>query len=103
MNNSNPVKVAEFAVSRGFYRDPAFNWWVSYTIRRRDLVIAGVNSRVKRVTHKYGVELPYIVQEAYALDDNNGNTLWRDSLNSEMDNLKVAFDILPKVKSPPPG
>ena len=43
------------------------------------------------------------MQEAYALDEKNGNTLWCDALNMEMENLKVAFDILHEEKSPPPG
>ena len=62
-------------------REPAFSWWVLYTLRQRDCIIYGVNSHVKRFTHKYGFELPRTVQEAYALDENNGNTFWRDALN----------------------
>ena len=73
MNNSNPVEVSEFAVARGVDHEPAFRWWVPYTLRCRDRIISGVNYRVKRVTHKYGVELPCTVQEAYALDEKNGN------------------------------
>ena len=95
MKNSKPVDVADFSVSRGFYRDPAFSWWFPYNLRRRDRIIVGVNSHVKRVTHKYGVELPRTVQEAYAFDENNGNTFWHDALNMEMDNLEVSFWYLP--------
>ena len=58
---------------------------------------------MKRVTHKYRVDLPRTVQEAYALDEKNGNTFWCDALNREMENLKVSFDILPEGKSPTPG
>ena len=103
MNNSKPVDVAEYTVARGVDREPAFIWWVPYTLRCCERIIAGVNSRVKCVTHKYGVELSCTVQEAHALDEENGNTFWRDALNREMENLKVAFDIIPEGKSPPPG
>ena len=103
MKNSKPVEIADFEVARVVDCDPAFSWWVPYTIRCRDRIRSGVNSRVKRVTHKYGVELPRTVQEAYALDEKNGNNFWRDALNREMDNLKVDFDILPEGRSPPPG
>ena len=57
LKNSNPIEVAEFAVAQGIDKEPAFTWWVPYTLRRRDRIIAGVNSRVKRTTHKYGIEI----------------------------------------------
>ena len=103
MKEYNPVEVAEFACARNIENEPAFAWWVPFTIRRRDRIIATVNSRVKRVSHKYGVEVPRTVKEAYLIDELNGNTLWRDAINKEMNNLKVAFDILPEGKRPPPG
>ena len=53
--------------------------------------------------YKYGVENPRPVKEAYALDEKNGNTLWRDAINREMENLKVAFDILDDSESMTPG
>ena len=102
MNNSKPVGVAEFSVVRVIDRDPAFSWWVPYNLRCCDRIIDGVNSYVKRVTHKYGVDLPCTVQEAYALDEKNGNTLWHDALNREMENLMVDFDICPEGNSHPP-
>ena len=103
MKQSNPVEVAEYAAARKIEREPAFAWWVPYTLRRRDRIIAGVNARVRSTTHKYGVELPRTVEEALKLDKLNGNTCWRDAINKEMENLKVAFDILPENAKPPPG
>ena len=57
-------------------------------------MIAGVNKRISRTTHKHGVELPTSVAHAKKLDEKNGNTLWMDAINREMENLRVAFDIL---------
>ena len=91
----NPVEVAEFAISRNIDSEPAFIWWVPYTLRRRDRIIAAANARVRRVSHKYGIQIPNSVLEAYKIDERNGNTFWRDAINKEMENLKVAFDILP--------
>ena len=59
LKKSNPIEVAEFAVAKGIADEPAFNWWVPYTLRKRDIIISGVNARVKKVTHKYGVEVNY--------------------------------------------
>ena len=55
------------------------------------------------MSHKYGIEIPSNINEAYALDDKNNNTFWRDAIHKEMENLKVAFDILPHGKNVPPG
>ena len=103
LKESNPLEIADYSKSRGIDNEPAFHWWVPYTLRRRDRIIASVNSRVKRISHKYGVELPRTVAEALKLDDDNKNSLWRDAIDKEMGNLKVAFDILENDKSPPPG
>ena len=44
LKNSNPIEVFEFIVARGINKEPDFNWWVPYTLRRRDRIIVGVNS-----------------------------------------------------------
>jgi len=103
MKESIPIEVAKFAIAKGIANESAFCWWVPYTLRKRDAIISAVKARVKRVTHKYGVEIPRTVEEAYKLDEKNGNTLWRDAINKEMANLKVTFDILDNSESLPPG
>ena len=69
-------------------------WWVPYFLRHRDCIIAAVNSRVARISHKYGAEIPQTVAKAMRLDKKNRNMLWQDAINKEMENLKVAFDII---------
>ena len=103
MKESNPVEVAEFSVARGINEEPAFAWWVPFTLRSRDRIIASVAAGVRQVTHKYGVEIPRSIKESFALDAKNGNTFWRDALKKEMTNLKVAFDILEKNQELPEG
>ena len=103
LKESNPVEVAEFAVSRNIDKEPAFIWWVPYTLRRRDRIIASVRARVRKFTHKYGIEIPRTVEDAHRIDEKNGNHFWRDAIIKEMENLKVAFDILPDGKEQPPG
>ena len=78
-----------------------FVWWVPFNLRKIDIIIAAVNTRTKMVPHKYGVQLPSKVQEEFDIGKANGNTLWHDALNKDMDHLKVAFDIMPDGKSPP--
>ena len=103
LKESNPVEIAEFAVSRGIDDEPAFDWWVPYTLRKRDRIVASVNTRIKKIMHKYGCEVPSSIKQAYAIDRKNGNNLWKHAIDKEMNNLKVAFDILPQGKRAPVG
>ena len=103
MKESNPVDVAEFAKAVGIDDEPFFQWWVPYTLRKRDRIVSAVNARVKRVTHKYGVEIPRTITEALAIDEKQKDTYWRDTIDKEMGNLKVAFDILEPDQNLPPG
>ena len=41
------------------------------------------------------------MKQALVLDTKNGNTLWGDSAAKELDNVKVAFEILPDATNAP--
>ena len=103
MKESHPVETAEFAMARGIHKEPAFAWWVPYTLRKRTAILAAVKKRIRKTTHKYGIEVPKDVRHAFELDRQNGNTLWRDALQKEMVNVGVAFEILDEGKEAPKG
>ena len=76
---------------------------MNYTLRKRDRIIAAVNLRVAKITHKYGIAVPRTVAEALKLDEINGNNFWNDAIQKEMDNVKIAFDILSDDQELPSG
>jgi hypothetical protein len=45
LKESNPVEVAEYAVSAKLVSEPAFAWWGPFTLTRRDRIIAKIDSR----------------------------------------------------------
>ena len=94
VKDSFPVQLAEFAVAKGIDDEPVFAWWVPHTIKKRSRIISAIKSRMLKKTHKYGIELPRSVEEAYKLDEINKNRFWRDAINKEIKNVMVAFDIL---------
>jgi hypothetical protein len=94
VKESNPIEVADYSVARGIEVDPAFAWWVDYTLKKRDRIISAVKKRVIKKSHKFGIRVPTNVDEAHALDKTNGNTLWTDAIAKEMKNVRVAFHIL---------
>jgi Reverse transcriptase (RNA-dependent DNA polymerase) len=103
LKESNPVEVAEYAIAHGLVEEPAFRWWVPYTLKKRDAIISAVNKRYAKRTHKYGIRVPKSVEEAFAIDKDNGDNRWAESIQKEMNNVRVAFNILEEGKEVPPG
>ena len=94
LKESNPVDVAEYATATGLQDEPAFAWWVPFTLKKRDRIVSGLNTRVRRKGRKFGIKIPTSVKEARDFDEENGNSLWMDALNKEMFEVGVAFKIL---------
>jgi hypothetical protein len=103
MKESHPVETAEFARARGIDDEVAFAYWVPYTLRKRDVIISAMKSRLKRTSHKYGIEVPTSVKHSVELDDANGNHLWRDALSKEMHNVGIAFSVQDEGQQAPVG
>ena len=103
MKEAHLVEMAEYARARGISNEPAFAWWVPYTLWKREVILAAVKNRIRRTMHKYGVEIPRDVEHAHEIDARNGNTLWRDALKKEMYNVRVAFEILDEGVHAPHG
>ena len=103
LKESNPVEVAEYVVAHKLDDEAAFEWWVPFTLRKRDMVVSAVNSRCRRKSHKYGIEIPTSIDDAKRIDGENKNTFWTDALRKEMGNVGIAFEIQPQGARPPPG
>ena len=94
LKESLPLETAKFAVTRGIDDEPAFKWWVPYTLRRRDRITYDLNKRISRTIHTHDVELQTLVTRDKKPEKKNGNTLWMDAIIREIENLNIAFDIL---------
>ena len=103
LKECNPVEVALYAKARGIEKEPAFAWWVPYTLRKRDVIVSAVKARARKTTHKYGIELPTNIGHAYEIDRKNGNDKWAKAVKKEMFNVGIAFKILDPPARPPPG
>lgn len=53
-------------------------------MKKRDRIIAAVNTHVRHNTHKYGLKVPTSVAHALEIDKKNGNTYWADAIAKEM-------------------
>lgn len=94
LKESYPIEVAEYAVAHEIDTRPAFIWWVKHFLNQRKRIVAAVNKRYHKITHKFGIEIPTTVKRAYEIDDENGNTLWRDAIEAEMKEVRIAFRVV---------
>ena len=70
----HPVETSEYAVDQEIYNEPEFNWWVKAVLKKRSRIISlakNRNARYVKKTHKFVIEVPKLVAQAYALDENN--------------------------------
>ena len=66
------MELAEYAVANEIDDEPAFKWWVKETLKRQDQIIGKVQSKYWRTSHKFGIELPKTVKDAYRIDRETG-------------------------------
>jgi len=100
LKESYPIQVAEYAVANKLAEEPAFAWWISDVLRKRDRIISKVKSRYWKRTHKYGIRLPKLVQEALKLDGETGTDFWHKAIEKEMTNIMPAFEFPEDEKVP---
>ena len=67
LKESHPVETAEFAKLRGIDDESAFGWWVPHTLKKRNALISAMKVRLRKTTHKYGIEIPTSVDHAMEL------------------------------------
>eukprot|EP00536_Pseudo-nitzschia_multiseries_P018501 jgi/Psemu1/55916/gm1.55916_g len=73
VKESFPVQLAEYAVNNKLEKLPAFRWWVHKILQRKERILkAAKSAKYWLKSHKYGVELPYLITQAIANDKKTG-------------------------------
>ena len=85
--------------SRNSGCEPAFVWWLPYTLRKQEETLSAVKSRIRKATHTHGIDIPTSLEHAYAIDTQNGDSFWKNTIDKEMHNVGVVFEILPDGKT----
>lgn len=89
---SFPIELARYARDHTLLDQPAFAWWAPHTLKKAHHTISKLKSKYWEKSHKYGIRIPKTIAEAKKLDAENGNTLWMDSVRSEMSAIRVAVE-----------
>jgi len=82
--------------------NPCLTGGSAVSSRRETVLSPWLSARYHKCTHKFGIEIPKTVEEAYALDKATGTTFWHDPIEKEMKNVHVAFDVRADGGAPPP-
>ena len=93
MKNGYPVETASYAARNNIDKEPAFEWWVPYTLKKAKVILAKVKTKYWDRTHKYGIRIPKSVKEAYAIDAENGDRYWTKAIKEEMAKIKGAIRV----------
>ena len=88
LKESYPMEVAEYAVAAQIHHEPAFASWIQDVLRKRNRIISKIKSRYWKTTHKFGIELPHSVEEAYEIDRKTGTDHWRRAIEKEMAKIR---------------
>ena len=89
-------------MARGMEKEPAFAWWGTPILAKRNRIIASVNKRYHKRDHKFGIKVPRYLKKDINFDNKNGNALWKDAVQKEMTNVEIAFKVLDSGDSIPP-
>ena len=83
IKESYPVQLAEYAIANRIDHEPAFKWRVEKTLKRKERMINKVKSKYWRSTHKFGIEIPKSVNEAYRIDRETGTVHWTRAIDTQ--------------------
>ena len=103
VKESNPVELAQYAVSCDIDSEPAFAWWVNHTLKKRTRIINKLWVQTHKQSMKFGVTIPTNCDEAVRLNRENKNNLWEQAIKKELKNVKIAFQLLENDKPLPVG
>ena len=67
--------------------------------KKNKRILSKIKAKYWKRTHDFGVNFYNSIDQARTLDAKNGNTLWQEARDNEMDNNAVAFDLLKNLES----
>jgi hypothetical protein len=103
VKESTPVVLAEFAVPNKLVKEPAFKWWVPYTLKERDCIIKVVKRRFQRKNEIFRMEIPNLVKRALEIDQETRTDFWQVALAKDMKNIWLVFEFYESGASAPVG
>jgi hypothetical protein len=101
LKDSHPKELSDYVVAQGLGDEEAFSSWVNRVkeisnriISAARVTVGSTSKRKRKHFHreKFGICVPRTVQEALQLDVENKNSLWKQAIEKEMANVRIAFE-----------
>jgi transposase InsO family protein len=101
-----PLQVALFAERENLLNYDAWKWAKTY-VRKHKRTIRILRAHYVKVQGRtyrfqFGIRIPVSISEALRLDSQNGNTLWRDAIDKEIDKI-IDYEVFKPVDVAPEG
>ena len=93
IGKNDPVTIADYAKRNDLVDTPGWKRFRRYAKKEKKINRLLKQVHLSAMRHrpgkvfKFGIEIPYIFEDAERLDNENGNTLWRDARALEMKQL----------------
>ena len=65
----------------------------SFVCKKQKQILSKLKSKYWEHIHKFGIYIPKTIQEAIAINKENGNRSWQDIIAEEMAKVRVAFEL----------
>jgi hypothetical protein len=84
-----PVPVIDYARKHKLWKHPSWKWTKEFGIEALDDLRQAFIAKFENTPkYKFGVQIPTSISHALRLDKLNGNNLWQEAIQKEMDQLK---------------
>ena len=92
VKQSNTIELADYVHANNLQNEPSFICWTRKILKKRKRILNKIKAPMRKPGRmKFGAKVPLTVEEALAPDKQNGNTLWHDSIEKEMNNPRIYF------------
>ena len=92
LKESYPLEIIQYATGHQLLEEPAFAWWVpTYQSQKQRIIRKLGTTKYWRTQEKMGIRVPKTIEQAYALDKQNGKTFWQEAIKKEMEHVLPAF------------
>jgi len=91
VKDSNPLKLAQYAIANGIQEEPAFKWWVLEIMQKKRCIINKIKMKYWKTTHKFGIKIPKLVEHSLQIDYEAGTDYWQKAIKKVVKNVRVAF------------
>ncbi len=93
--------LAEYAGANILVSEPAFQWWVPYTLKKRDCIIKSIKKQYFQKIERFGLELPKSVERALEIDQETNTRFWQNAIQKKVGTVLPALEIKENGQIPP--